>query len=246
MKNDKLIKVNSGLEKVSKQIAITNKLLLAIDPILIPYRKKDKWGFCTPDKKIVVECAYEQVELFSDDGLTKVKMNGKWGIINKNGSYLTSCVYDEIYEFYEGIALVEKNEKYGFINKNGIEIVPCTNLEAKNFSDGLAFLCTDEDTAGFIDSKGEMVFYINGDYIFDICVENGRGIFIQGLAWITFDNESGFLNKKGQEIIICKYKFAYQLSNGLVAAQKKNKKWGLLNKEGKKITSFIYDDIGEF
>jgi len=40
-----LIKINTGIERVGKQIAITNKLLQAIDPVLIPYRKKDKWGF---------------------------------------------------------------------------------------------------------------------------------------------------------------------------------------------------------
>lgn len=46
----------TGIQRVSNQIAATNKLLAAADPILIPYRKKDKWGFCTPDKKIVIDC----------------------------------------------------------------------------------------------------------------------------------------------------------------------------------------------
>jgi len=42
--NTSIIKVeNTGLERVSRQIAVTNKLLQAIDPILILYCKKDKW-----------------------------------------------------------------------------------------------------------------------------------------------------------------------------------------------------------
>jgi len=39
---------------------------------LIPYRKGDKWGFCAPDKKIVIAPKYDDVTSFFDEGLAWV------------------------------------------------------------------------------------------------------------------------------------------------------------------------------
>ena len=67
-------------------------------PDLIPYRKGDKWGFCDKDKNIVIECKYEDVELFSNGcaqvcqlksdfscGLGSIRFYPKWGFIDKKG-----------------------------------------------------------------------------------------------------------------------------------------------------------------
>jgi len=46
---------------------------------LIPYRIKDKWGFCDEDKKIVLECIYNvnaYLPVFTE-GLTAVKVEWK-------------------------------------------------------------------------------------------------------------------------------------------------------------------------
>jgi len=57
VENNEIIKYEGGLIKhVSNAISITNKLLVLTEPQLIPYRKGDKWGFCTPDKKVVIDC----------------------------------------------------------------------------------------------------------------------------------------------------------------------------------------------
>ena len=56
MEENKLIKYEGKIIKsVSTAISIANKLLALAEPQLIPCRKKDKWGFCTPDKKIVIK-----------------------------------------------------------------------------------------------------------------------------------------------------------------------------------------------
>ena len=90
MENNKLIKYENGLvKKVSNAIDVTNKLLALSEPPLIPYRKRDKWGYCTPDKKIVIECIYDSASRFSEE-FASVKLNGKYGFINikwKRNSY---------------------------------------------------------------------------------------------------------------------------------------------------------------
>lgn len=77
MEENKLIKYEgSVVKRVSSAISIANKLLSIVEPQLIPYRKKDKWGFCTPDKKIVIDCIYYEANPFSE-GLALVELDLK-------------------------------------------------------------------------------------------------------------------------------------------------------------------------
>ena len=85
MGKDVLIKYDAGLiKRVNNAITVTNKLLALSETQLIPYRKGDKWGFCTPDKKIVINCEYDFVETFLN-GKASVGKDGKEFFINKAG-----------------------------------------------------------------------------------------------------------------------------------------------------------------
>ncbi|MCS7020159.1 MAG: WG repeat-containing protein, partial [Bernardetiaceae bacterium] len=133
---------------------------------LIPYLKGGLYGFCTPDKKIVVPCVYDWAEPFRE-GLAWVNtgsthygydgfIGGKWGFINTSGQEVVPCVYDGAGAFREGLARVKKNEKYGFINKNGQEVVPCVYDGAGDFREGLARVKKNEKY-GFINKNGQEV-----------------------------------------------------------------------------------------
>ena len=104
---------------------------------LIPYRKGDKMGFCTPDKKVVIQPKYHWANPFSE-GLAEVKLNGKWGFIDKTGREVVPLKYDGAGEFSEGLARVKLNGKYGFIDKTGREVVPPKYVLVLGFGEGLA------------------------------------------------------------------------------------------------------------
>jgi translation initiation factor 6 (eIF-6) len=107
MDNNQITKYDNGqLTKVGNAIAVTNKLLALAEPQLIPYRKKEKWGFCTPDKKIVIDCVYEDAYQFFE-GLAKVKLNGKYGFVNKKGIVVIPLIYDDAYLFLEGLTQIK-------------------------------------------------------------------------------------------------------------------------------------------
>ena len=38
-----------------------------IGQVVIPYRKGNKWGYCAPDKKLLIECIYESVSQFENE-----------------------------------------------------------------------------------------------------------------------------------------------------------------------------------
>ena len=61
-----------ALARVSNQLALMDKLLTKPEePFLIPYRKGKKWGFCDRNKNIVIDCVYDEVQMFSE-GLSGV------------------------------------------------------------------------------------------------------------------------------------------------------------------------------
>ena len=62
---------------------------------LIPYRKGDKWGFATEDKKIVVKPKYDDVWFFKGN-LAMVMLKGKYGFVDKSGKEVIPPKYDKI------------------------------------------------------------------------------------------------------------------------------------------------------
>jgi hypothetical protein len=123
--NNSIIPVqqNGILPRVSNSIKITNKILAKAEEILIPYRKKDKWGFCTPDKKIVIDCIYELAKQFSE-GFSVVKLNNKCGFINTLNEIVIPFDYDKATTFRDNISYVALNKNLYKINKNNeLELV---------------------------------------------------------------------------------------------------------------------------
>ena len=66
-------------EATSKKITLTYiSVTTPVVQVLIPYRKKDKWGFCDRDKNLVIQPIYDDAYPFSE-GLARVKLNHKRG-----------------------------------------------------------------------------------------------------------------------------------------------------------------------
>lgn len=157
MENNGVIKYQGGLIKhVGNAISVTNKLLASIEPQLIPYRKKDKWGFCTPDKKMVIECFYDGASIFSE-GLAAVFINEKksFAFINDAGIIVIPFTFESAKEFSEGLAAVKYNGKWGYINKIGEIVIPFSFDNANRFSCAFAKIVIGNNEY-FIDQDGEI------------------------------------------------------------------------------------------
>lgn len=119
--NNKIIVLEQDklISKVSNSLRIADKLLpIKNEPKLIPYRKGNKWGFCTPEKKIVIHCIYDDAYQFIE-GLARVVQNRKYGFIDKNGHQVIPFTYWYASDFENGFARVKLNlnDVGGKINK---------------------------------------------------------------------------------------------------------------------------------
>ena len=91
---------------------------------LIPYKKNNKWGFCDPNKKIIIDCVYNQVETFYE-GFAEVSIGyNKRGIIDINGKIFVPLIYSQISLNKGDSAFIvqDANSKYGLYYNGNLVI----------------------------------------------------------------------------------------------------------------------------
>jgi hypothetical protein len=95
---------------------------------LIPFRRGEYWGYCTPDKKIVIEPVYDFADWFRD-GLALVSKgcrndcvdiyDGVMGFIDNQGREVVALRFTSGGPFQNGKAYVSDGERYYSVDKSG-------------------------------------------------------------------------------------------------------------------------------
>ncbi len=221
--------------------------------LLIPYKKKDKYGFCNKDEKIIIPCNYDNVDKFKG-GLAAVKLYGKWGYIDIEGKLIIDYKYERNNTFYNGYARIDYRECSGntYMDKLGKEY----DYNPNHFYNGLHLVMVERDGKTFYSSveckeDDEKYGYINIDNKLVISgkYEDAED-FSEGLASVSIDGEfRGYIDVTGKQITPFKYWLIRPFCNGFARVSvKKNgtSKYGYIDKNGKEITGLIYDDCSDF
>ena len=243
-------------------------------PDLIPYLKGKKWGFCDRNKKIVIECVYDEAGRFKE-GLAQVRQWGRWGFVNTGGRLVIPCQFDRALRFCEGLAgVVEPVEewglaKWGFIDKTGTVVIPCQFAHANSFTEGLAGVRQGEKW-GYIDKTGDVIIPIQFDKAslfseglagvrqgekWGFVDEMGRMVipfqfdntssFSEGLAGAKKGGEWGFVDETGTIVIPYQFQNAHSFSEGLASVEQDGK-WGFIDKRGSLIIPYLFDNAHPF
>jgi len=87
----------------------------------VKVRLNDKWkfGYIGGANRIVIPIIYDFIGKFNEDGLAKVKLNGKWGYIDKTGKTVKITNPKELKEIKSAMVNVKLNNKYGFYRGRG-------------------------------------------------------------------------------------------------------------------------------
>lgn len=232
--NNDLINYKGNLiDRIGNSISVTNKLLALSEPKLIPYRKGFKWGFCTPEKKLVANCEYDEVRPFCEGmALVSLKYETSYysifsylsGFINHLGNLTIPIKYQYgVRNFSEGLAAIEVDGKYGFIDKKGEIAIPCIYSYAGDFFEGLASVMMN-DHQGFINKSGKVVIdfkYGNIDRS-EGWILSGKDVFQfkKGVAKVKVDNKYGFIDKNDNIIVEFIYDDVENFSEGLAVISK--------------------------
>lgn len=232
------------LEKIKTSLSPREEVHLGQGtPLLIPYRKVDKYGFCNVRKEMVVPCRYDlhrDVKPFSG-GLGVVVKDGKFGFIDPDGYEVIPCKYVLARPFSEGLACVYDGRNWGFINAVGKLVIPFIyHATFGDFSDGMAPVHHDKgDLIGFINHAGETV--VAFDYSSVACE------FSEGLVCVNhWKGFSGYLNNRGETVIPMKYNHGCNFSNGLAKVSDNTKRYGYINQKDELVIPFYYHAAMDF
>ena len=138
-------------------------------------------------------------------GVFRVIRDGKIGLCDLEGKELLAPTFDDIYDFYNGVAVVCQNGRMGAIDASGHVIVPVVYDNLWNFLGDTA-LARRDGKWGVVDRTGREVipcrFAATESRLHDGYAEVG----ITGLAMTDPDdpeltaNFVGYVNESGEEI----------------------------------------------
>jgi WG containing repeat len=150
------------------------------------YKFIDRTGKVVPEPSPLHYATGEPGELipFRKDGLA--------GYLNAKGEVVIEPQFQFAAAFSEDLALACKDKLLGFINKRGEWAIPPRFEYAGDFSEGLAGVSLGEAGWGFIDRTGKVVIEAKFVWVY-------QG-FRHGLAEITLDGKSTYINKQGEHV----------------------------------------------
>ncbi len=190
--------------------------------ILVPYRKGDKWGLSTIDKKIVLAPAYDEPLLMQRDSsvsdgkilhYASVNINGKYGAINEKGELFIPAIHQnpiflrQGFFYFSVMDFENKNkntEKFAIYNYKNKKIFSSKFMPGmlRDFQDGLLAVSlidnekTNVGVLGFIDYEGKTVipFMYEGNHpMSDYHFEGGY-------ALVAKKGKLGLIDKKNKVI----------------------------------------------
>jgi len=241
---------DKGIAQITKKgkvglIDSTMKIILPTDyqaigklsDNLLWVKQNNQYGFVDITGKIVIAPQYAQVTDF-EAGTALVKQHKHWYRINTQNQKIIAKLknYERIETFDNGVAKVRINNLVGLIDQTGTEtVVPIYSLIGE-FRGGLA-LVQFQGKFGYINAKGEEIIPT---------VYTEIQAFKEGMARFKRDTVSGYLNLQGVEVIkSAAFGSLKDFENGLAIVQKDDK-YGCVDKTGKVVIPFVYDELRGF
>ncbi|MCX7880103.1 MAG: WG repeat-containing protein [Ignavibacteria bacterium] len=220
----------------------------------IKYNNKPYWAYIDLDGNVLVVSGVSYlfnfhngralaVKYFKGKGKDSVENEEyKFGFINYQGKVVIPLIYQDATEFSEGLAFVKNEQVRGYIDTTNRLVISLDTIAGNKFKEGLADVNTKNMIQGFIDTQGKLVIPLEYHLV---------NPFSEGLAFAIKGDTFGFLNKEGLfEFTVDGY-IAKEFKEGLnfvgkFINQDSDLRWALINRNGEKITDYIYEDVKEF
>jgi hypothetical protein len=232
--------------------------------------KDGKWGFIDLTGKEAIPLTYELVDPM-ENGLARIKENGKWGWIDKNGKVVIDVQYDSTSVFENGFSLVTlggrwdtrgnfEGGKWWLISPSGAAISEKYDEIYLDASQKLMTIVLDKKY-GMMDQKGKVIVPTIYDDMSYSCNTGMPGGFVNGFVGVRKNRKWGYMNEAGKVIIPLMYDEIHEFKDGLAAVGKggtvldsslldfgvqnpyKNSKYGFIDRTGKTIIPFTYDNV---
>ena len=234
----------------------------------IVVNSEGKYGVIGFDKKVVLETKYDEIKGVSGEGLYVIKENDKYIVTNKSGEKVLSKSYEDILSINKEYIIAVDNKKCGVVDIHGATKIPF-DYDNLIYTNGTDYITKSGDKYGVVSIDGNTklnsdatsISYVSsGNFYIADYMENGNliskvydsnyeakvtGIVSEvntskGYIRVHTNNDYKYYNFKFEE------KSAAQiLTTNTLFLSKKDGKYGLIDKTGKVVIDYIYDDATE-
>lgn len=231
----------------------------------IVVNENDQYGLIGTSGKIIIEPKYEGIKYLKSQNIYAVKESGIWKAVNENAEIIIDGGYNDIVEANSGNIIIVKDGKYGVISTaNEVKIEP--TYEDLKYAFSIYYIAKKDGNYGIINANNEQV--IEFAYKNIIYIEKGGfikadksdtetvildGNLSQKISGIISEvnTEKGYIKAYVDgEYKYYNFKFEEKPSSSILTANsifisKKDGKYGYIDKSGKIVVDYIYDDAKE-
>lgn len=152
----------------------------------IPYYQNGKYGYCSLEKKILIQPQFEGCGFFNE-GLAWVKQKQKYGFVNDKGQLIIEPKYANVSNFKNGAAIIYDGLNYYVIDKKGKKLNNQGLQHAFRVADSLFACDTGYNIWQVIDNRGKklyefddinIMYFENTDYVTYIDSVNQKDIYL--------------------------------------------------------------------
>lgn len=259
---------NEGKEIIPTQVVEVTNLGKDSKEGFIIKGEDGKYGVVDYSNQMILEAKYDEIVKVHGNDMYVVKQAGKQVLVKKDGTQVLSSKLDEIKEILKNAdngVIYRLNGKYGVMKMTGEVIVAPDYEELKEAKTGI-LIAKQNGKYGIMDlqkvtkveptyvaitynEKADLYVAEKEDYTTDI-LDNTFAVRQSGIL-TDLDDEKGYIVlKQGEEYKYYNFKFEeksvteIQTSNTLFKS-KQDGKYGFVDKEGKVIVDYQYDDVTE-
>lgn len=227
--------------------------------------ENEKYGVVSATKKQILENNYDEISSVYLKEYYLVKENGKQKVINSKGETILDKGFDELKSATTNGFIFVKNNLYGEINTSGEVTLEAKYQDLKEIKDS-TYIAKLDNKYGIIDNignvqvelkytgmtyneKADLIFAENADYQTSI-IDNNYQVKATGILSevntedeyirMRINNDYKYYSLKGEETSNINV-----LKNNTIFLSKEDGKYGYVDKKGKPVTEYIYDDATE-
>lgn len=218
---------------------------MSYSPALIPYRDVDRWGYASPDRKIVIPCEFDHAYPFHGIDVAHVTLDGRSGLMGIDGKLILPLEYDWIGDEDEGalqapggVLLLRQGERFGAASSQGEVLV------SVNQPDADAALAA--ATRAFLD-RGDLPGGLPRPVERSVAARyDSTEAYDNGFALVQRGGLIGYVDESGVEVIAPTLEEAYSFDETGAAPVKKDGRFGHMDCKGESVTPFEFDDAYSF
>jgi hypothetical protein len=227
----------------------SSKTIPAFSKGYVKVKKDGKYGLIDKTGKVAIPFEYEYLYFYPSGKYSTVgKQNGNknlYGAVTIQNAELVPLEYDDISADSNFIA-VKQNGKWGLFDNAGKKLLPFDYSALSPYAKDRVLRAEKDGKYGVIDPAGKWLF------------EKAKNVYTlsgvaQGMILCSVSGKYGFLDMKGNEVIITKYDNAYSFETiGLAKVGKKSPTssysyyYGYIDKNGNEIIPQKYENLGAF